>query len=422
MLTLLVLVAPWRPRTRRHLSRLAQSIHLKSKSGPRVVVHAVSLGEVNAAAQLVRELCQLGVDVVCSSTTVSGRQRSQALHPSVEQVEWPLDISHCCNRWLDQVQPDVLVLVELEVWPTLVSLAKNRGIPVIVVNGRISDRSMRKSARIPALLRDGYVNLTKVFAQSEADLDRFIRMGVARERLSVCPNLKWDRPSVEPAAVEAMRLDLRLDADRPLVLFASSAPEEHKLFAESAPSQCQVVVAPRRPEWFDDASRSFAPSRLRTDVQGLGDTVVLNTLGELDLVFGLADVVVMGRSFGHRHGSDPMGPAAAGKPVLIGPMHSDFLPAVSALQEAGALKVVKDSELKDRLANLLNNPQGRMQMGEAGMQVAHSAQGVASRLAAKVAAYTQPPRRDRGGAEEKEESVHRDAIYSSASGGEDGQD
>ena len=109
ILTLLLLVAPLRIRTRRHLSRLSQSIDVTFGPGARVVVHAVSLGEVNAAAQLVRELCEMGVHVVCSSTTSSGRQQSQELHPEADQVEWPLDITYCCNRWLDQVQPDVLV-------------------------------------------------------------------------------------------------------------------------------------------------------------------------------------------------------------------------------------------------------------------------------------------------------------------------
>ena len=389
------------------------------------MVHAVSLGEVNAAARLVRELSDLGLDVICSSTTSSGLEQSRELHPFANHVVWPLDITFCCNKWLDIVKPNVLVLVELEVWPTLIAVAKKRGIPVIVVNGRLSDRSLRKARRLRPLLRDGYDNLTKVFTQSDADRDRFSRMGVHSSRLSVCPNLKWERPALETADIDAIRLDLRIDSSRPLILFASSAIEEHRLFAESVPPNCQVVIAPRRPEWFQDASDVFrlfgAKTRLRTDANGAGDTIVLNTLGELDLVFALADIVVMGRSFGNRHGSDPMGPAAAGKAILIGPMHEDFRPAVSALQNAGALEVVTASQLRERLSALISQPKTRSKMGASGQTVAHSSCGIASMLAVQIAAHTQPPRRDRGGAEEKEESVHRNAQDSSASGGPYGQ-
>lgn len=175
------------------------------------MVHAVSLGEVNASAKLVHELTELGLDVVCSSTTLSGQERSRELHPSLNHTDWPLDISFCCKRWLDHVNPDVLVLVELEVWPTLVAMAKQRGIPVMVVNGRLSERSFQRSKRWERVLRDGYANLCRVFAQSEGDASRFCQMGVPSNQVSVHPNLKWDREPVSCDDVEALRFALRLD-------------------------------------------------------------------------------------------------------------------------------------------------------------------------------------------------------------------
>ena len=309
------------------------------------MVHAVSLGEVNASAKLVHELTDLGLDVVCSSTTLSGQERSRELHPSLNHTDWPLDISFCCKRWLDHVNPDVLVLVELEVWPTLVAMAKQRGIPVMVVNGRLSERSFQRSKRWERVLRDGYANLCRVFAQSEDDASRFCRMGVPTDLVSVHPNLKWDREPASCDDVEALRFALRLDTARPVVLFASTAPEEHHLFAKSIPPSCQAVIAPRRPEWFADALEAFPNARLRTDPKASGDIVVLNSLGELDAVFPLADVVVMGRSFGLRHGSDPMGPAASGTPTVIGPNFGDFIPAVEALRSEGALEVLSADDL-----------------------------------------------------------------------------
>ena len=381
------------------------------------MVHAVSLGEVNASAKLVVELARLDLDVVCCSTTLSGQQRSRELHPTLSHTEWPLDISFCCQRWLDHVKPDVLVLVELEVWPTLVAMAKQRGIPVVVANGRLSERSFKKSSRWEPILRDGYGSLSRVFAQSEHDGDRFCRMGVSKELVSVHPNLKWDREPVSPREVENIRCALGLDATRPVVLFASSAPEEHDVFAKSIPPTWQSVVAPRRPEWFDDALRAFPNAHLRTDIYASGDTVVLNSLGELEAVFPLADIVVMGRSFGLRHGSDPMGPAAAGVPTVIGPNFSDFAPAVEALQSAGALEVVSADRLPSRLAEITACPETLERMGAAGKQVAAASRGVARMMATEIAQQTQPPRRDRGGAEEKEESVHKGAYTTSADGG-----
>ena len=384
------------------------------------MVHAVSLGEANASAQLVQELDKLGFDVVCSSTTLSGQQRSRELHPSLNHTEWPLDISFCCKRWLDRVNPDVLVLVELEVWPTLVSMAKQRGIQVVVVNGRLSERSFQRSIEWEPVLRDGYSSLSSVFAQSEDDASRFCQMGVSVELISVHPNLKWDREPVPSEDVEAIRLALRLDTTRPVVLFASSAPEEHHIFAKSVPDSWQTVVAPRRPEWFDDALLAFPNARLRTDSIGSGDTVVLNSLGELEAVFPIADIVVMGRSFALRHGSDPMGPAAAGKATVIGPSFSDFAPAVEALQSAGALEVVSAEDLPRRLGEIASCPKTLARMGTASERVAASSRGVARKLAKEIGLHTQPPRRDRGGAEEKEELVQQSAISTSAAGGAHG--
>ena len=419
LLAALLMVAPWRSRTRRHLRRLRQRFSLSKHSGPRVVVHAVSLGEVNAAARLIRKLDGHGLNVVCSATTLSGKNRSRELHPSCDQVEWPLDVSFCCRRWLDHVKPEVLVLVELEVWPTLVRMAHARGIPVMVVNGRLSERSFRKSMRFKHLLRDGYSNLTRVFAQSKEDADRFSQMGVCDQLISVHTNLKWERDVPSDEDVQAIRRALRLDPGRPMVLFASSAPEEHDLFAKCLVPNCQAVIAPRRPEWFADAHRAFPNARLRTDPVSEGDIVVLNTLGELDAVFVLADVVIMGRSFGNRHGSDPMGPAATGRPILIGPSYGDFISSVTALNSAGALEVVSASELRSRLFELVHSCEVRNQMGAAGKAVAASSQGIASRLAEEIVAQTQPPRRDRGGAEEKEESLQHCSTLISALGAAD---
>lgn len=416
----LLLIAPWRSHSRRHVLRLWQVFKPRDVSEPRILVHAVSLGEVNASARLVRELQQVGLDVVCSSTTLSGQQRLRELHPNTSHIEWPLDISFCCKRWLDHVNPSVLVLVELEVWPTLIAMAKQRGIPVLVVNGRLSPRSFQRSTRWKPLLRDGYANLSRVFAQSKEDASRFCKMGVAEERISVHPNLKWDREPASSEDVEAIRIALRLDPARAVVLFASSAPEEHPIFAKSIPSSWQAVVAPRRPEWFDDALQAFPNARMRTDPHASGDIIVLNTLGELDAVFQLADVVVMGRSFGPRHGSDPMGPAAAGRPILMGPNHGDFLPAVELLKAAGALQVVHDDELALRVSEISNCRETLDRMGAAGNRVAEDSQGVSRLIAGEIAQQTQPPRRDRGGAEEKEESVQQIAKQTSAHRGAHG--
>ena len=384
------------------------------------MVHAVSLGEVNASVKLVHELTELGLDVVCSSTTLSGHQRSRELHPSLNHTDWPLDLSFCCKRWLDHVRPDVLVLVELEVWPTLVAMAKQRGIPVMVVNGRLSERSFQRSKRWEPFLRDGYANLSRVFAQSEDDASRFCQMGIPADLVTVHPNLKWDREPVSCDDVEAIRVDLRIDTARPVVLFASTAPEEHHIFAKSIPHSWQAVIAPRRPEWFADALEAFPNARLRTDPKASGDIIVLNSLGELEAVFPLSDVVVMGRSFGLRHGSDPMGPAASGTPTVIGPSFGDFVPAVEALRSEGALEILSADELPHRLSEIAACPETLERMGIAGERVAAASRGVARIVAKEIAHQTQPPRRDRGGAEEKEESVHGGAYSTSADGGAHG--
>ena len=414
LLFALMFIAPWRSRTRRHIQRLWHRYETPASPGPRVVVHAVSLGEVNAAGRFVRSMVDLGLNVICSTTTSSGRQQSRELHKDLVQIDWPLDISFCCKKWLDAVHPDVLVLVELEVWPTMIKLARERGIPVIVVNGRLSDRSFRKASQAKSVLRDGYGNLTHVYAQSDADLSRFRSMGVATQNSSSRPNLKWERDPLDHSALEALRDSLRLDPEKPVIVFGSSAPEEHELFASCFTDDVQIVVAPRRPEWFEHAFRIFPNARLRTDRDSVGPCVVLNTLGELESVYAISDLVVMGRSFGDRHGSDPMAPAAVGKPVLIGPNFDDFESAVKTLRDAGGLRVVSSQSLPGVVSDLMADPKGLAEIGNLAFNAAMSARGVAAELAQEIMHQTQPPRRDRGGAEEKEEGMHRNALNTSA--------
>ena len=297
----LLLIAPWRSHSRRHVLRLWQVFKPRDVSEPRILVHAVSLGEVNASARLVRELQQVGLDVVCSSTTLSGQQRLRELHPNTSHIEWPLDISFCCKRWLDHVNPSVLVLVELEVWPTLIAMAKQRGIPVLVCS-RLSPRSFQVNTleATPAMA----ANLSQCLPNPKK-MPQVLQNGGRRRTHQRPPQFEMGQ-SLLLEDVEAFSSF----GPRSGVVFFLIYPEEHPIFAKSIPSSWQAVVAPRRPEWFDDALQAFPNARMRTDPHASGDIIVLNTLGERCRL-PAADVVVM-EIFGPRHGWIPWVPQPPG--------------------------------------------------------------------------------------------------------------
>jgi 3-deoxy-D-manno-octulosonic-acid transferase len=272
------------------------------------------------------------------------------------------------GRLLRSAAPHLLVLIETELWPVLLRAARRRGLPVLVANGRISERSARRLRAARPVLGDPLGALSAVAARTPEDAARFASAGVPEDRIRVAGDMKFDRPlPAEPAFAKEVRA---LSAGRPVVVAGSIAEEELDL-ALSLPSRLAgagppplLLLAPRRSEAWDAAARRAAQVGLRVVRRsrpyegGPADVFLLDTLGELASAYRLGDVALLGGTFGTRGGHNVLEPLQAGLPVVVGPSTSSIRRAVEA---AGAAVVAVDGPegAPPALARLLSDPDAR---------------------------------------------------------------
>jgi 3-deoxy-D-manno-octulosonic-acid transferase len=396
-----VVTAPiWARKARGDLhARLGHTPNLGPPQRPRLLIHAVSVGEVSAIRALVPLLTPHAEVVVCVGTD-TGIARARDLFESertpadarARVVRYPLDFSASVRRFLDAVQPQAVALVELELWPNFIKECDRRGIPVAVINGRLSARSFRGYRRFRPFLRPTFARLHTAAVQDDTYAKRFMEMGVPRDRVVVTDTMKWDAVAITDAVPGADHLaaELGIDRSRLLVVGGSTAENEEALLHSACPPGVQLLCAPRKPEHFDEAAGAM-PGCVRrsaiksgaspTPAPGSASRFLLDTIGELRMAYALADVVVMGRSFGTLYGSDPIEPIALGKPTIIGPSYSDFTTTVNALLSAGGIRVVQPDDLARALSDLLENPQHRADLAAKGRDCIRAHQGATARHA-----------------------------------------
>lgn len=368
--------------------RFGRTIALPPSPGRRLLIHGVSVGEINAIRLLVDRMGEERPDlhIVISTTTDTGFARARDLFATKHVVvRYPFDFSFCVRRFLEAVRPDVVALVELEVWPNFTAVCSRRDIPVCIVNGRLTERSHRLYQLIRPLVRPGFGRLAFTAVQSETYARRFRELGVKPDALHVSGTMKWDTAEIADVVEGADRLarEMGIDRSRLLVVAGSTAPGEHELLVEAVPDRAQLLCAPRRPEWFDQAARALPGCARRSKGQCKSSTgrFLLDTIGELRMAYSLADIVVVGRSFGHLHGSDMMEPVALGKAVIAGPAVSDFQQTMDALLEGDGIIQVTPETLSDVIHELLENKDRRQQLAENGRKVILAHQGATLRHA-----------------------------------------
>lgn len=376
---------------------------------PRVLFHGVSVGEIAGARPLVERVEEAipGAAAVVAATTDTGIARARSLYGARRVVRYPLDFSWMVQRFLDRTRPDLVALVELEVWPNFSEACVRRGIPLCIVNGRLSRSSYRGYRRIRPLVRPVFERLSAVGAQTEEYAERFVALGADPARITVTDTLKWDAaPTAPPPDAAELGRALGIDPDRPLIVAGSTGRGEEAALLRRRPPGAQLLLVPRHPERFDAVAR-LDPSMVRRTARasagngagGAGaagpgpgsaglepgaveptgsDTFLLDTMGELTKAYALADIVVVGRSFGRdRGGSDPMEPAALGKPVVIGPHHEHFADVVRALEEDDAIVVADDPA--STAGRLLAEPDRAAGLGDRARQVVDRHRGATDR-------------------------------------------
>ena len=367
--------------------RFGRGDRLPETNRPRVLLHAVSVGEVNATDLLVDDL-QRGtpaIEPVIATMTDTGFERAERLFADrCPVVRFPFDSSGAVRRLLDRVRPDAVGLVELEVWPNFLAECRRRDIPVAVVNGRLSERSFGRYRRLGPIARSLFRPLAAVAAQDETYAGRFRALGVDPDRITVTGSMKWDTARIADSVdgADALAEAMGIDRTRPLVVAGSTAPGEHRLLRDAIPEGVQLLCAPRKPEWFDEAARDLegCARRSRGDRGSRTDRFLLDTIGELRAAYGLADLAVVGRTFVDLGGSDMIEPVALGRPTIIGPDTTHFQVIAGDLEEAGGLRRCGPNELGDAIRSILADPEAAAGMATAGRRLIRDRQGATTAL------------------------------------------
>ncbi len=363
-----------------------------------VWIHAVSVGEVKAVRPLVAELRARHptLPLVITTGTSTGYETALEEFPGTYVCHAPLDIAWVVRRVVRRIAPRLIVLVELEVWPAFLRVADEEGVPLTVVNGRITAASWTSYRRFSWWLPE-YDRLGLVTAQDETQAGRFASLGVPAERIVVAGNLKHDMVGGAEATADAgarrdLRAEWRLDDGRLLFVAGSTHDGEDQAAvlawrAAGGAQASRLALVPRHLTRVRDIQRQLRKlgvrATLRSEMspgQAPGDIILVDSMGELEDLFGVADVVFLGGSLAPIGGHNVLEPAAAGVPVLVGPHLESCAFEAERLSQAGGLQVVADAaELGRRLATLLSDPEERRRRGAA---AAHAVQGLrgASRI------------------------------------------
>jgi 3-deoxy-D-manno-octulosonic-acid transferase len=379
---------------------------------PVVWFQACSVGEVAAVAPVIHALREIEpmAHIVVSNTTQAGHEAARARHLEVDAlVYFPFDIPPAINHALNQVKPDLLVMVETELWPNILAMAHARGIRTAVINGRISNRAYPRDMAIRPVLSWTLRQLDAILVQSELNAERFRSLGAPPERVEVVGNSKFDEkmPQVSAAAADMLRLELGLAPDAPVLVAGSTREgEEEKVLdafdlLRQEHRDVQLVIAPRHIERGDAIERlilerGYAVIRRSRQIanqeSGASEApasqvrvVLLDTIGELTRVYALSTVVFVGGSLVPWGGHNILQPIALGKPTLMGPwMHNQQDTVDIALAEGAAIMVHSPQELAQVAARLLSSPSEREMLAARGQSMMSHHGGASRRYAERL--------------------------------------
>ncbi|HMR30234.1 MAG TPA: glycosyltransferase N-terminal domain-containing protein [Geminicoccaceae bacterium] len=353
-----------------------------------VWLHAASLGETRAMLPLVAAIRGRGRAVLATTATLTANRLARERLAGEAAVQLaPLDLPQALERFLGHWRPSAALLVESEIWPCRLAALAERGVPALVVNGRISAESARRWARVPGTAGAVFGRLALVLAQGEADAGRYRALGAPR--VETVGNLKRSALPLPCDAGELRRLRAAV-AGRRVWVAASTHPGEEPAIAEAhrraaaAFPDLLTIVAPRHPDRAEAAARAFAECGLavaRRSAQRQPDraTAVFmgDTLGELGLWYRLGELAFVGASLVPRGGHNPIEPAMLGRPVLIGPHHHHVAElALPLLAAGGAVQVADGGALAGAVAGLLADPGRRGDMAARAQAVADEGRGV----------------------------------------------
>jgi 3-deoxy-D-manno-octulosonic-acid transferase len=384
-------------------ARYRPDVLAKMAARRRVWVHAVSVGETFVALGLIERLRARRPDLafVISTTTSTGHRLAlERLHGDDVLVYFPMDFPWIVRRALDRIRPRAFVLVETEVWPNMIRSVRRAGIPLALVNGRVSDGSFRGYRRFRWFFCDTLACFDIILAQSADDQRRYEAIGAAPDRVRTVGSVKFDDTAAEaPAhAVDRLRAECGLTRDAVVLLGGSTWPGEEPVLLSAyarlraSRPDLRLVLVPRHAERADLVDREIRKAgfscRRRSALRGKGasepldaNTVLLvDTTGELKMFYALATAIFVGKSLTARGGQNMIEPAALGKPVLVGPHTANFRSVVSEFRAAEAIvEVANASELEKAVEQLLSDGAVRNRYGTRARRVVERNRGAFAR-------------------------------------------
>jgi 3-deoxy-D-manno-octulosonic-acid transferase len=369
----------------------------RSLSTESIWLHAVSLGEMSAAAPLVRALRARYPEspLVLTTATPTGRARARsAFGDSVDVRFLPYDTPGAVARFLDRIQPRAAIIMETELWPNLFRECERRGVPLVLASARLSAKSVSRYRRLGSLFRGIFSASSLIAAQTAVDAERFIAIGAQSARTRVIGNIKFDLELAAGVIDQGRALRASFGSTRPTWIAGSThAGEEESVLAaheqlRADRADALLLLVPRHPDRFASVADLLARRGLHFTRRSSGilpdaatQVVLVDSVGELAALYAAADVAFVGGSLVPVGGHNLLEPAALGVPVLTGPYYANGKDIARLLLEQGAALQVDDArELGAALAELMADPEERRRIGAIGQHIVESNRGSVARL------------------------------------------
>ena len=374
-----------------------------------VWIHALSVGEVISAEPIVEKMLSVmqGRPLVFSASTLTGYEtaKRQFSNKVASIFYYPYDIIFSVRRAIDAINPIMVVIVETDIWPNFMYCLQRRNIPVLLLNGRMSTKSFKGYRMLGRTFRNALGCFDAVAAQSDIDAMRFRRLGMETEKVVVTGNVKFDQQSdaLSKESGESLRLTLGIRRDCRVILFGSTHQGEEEVIIDAIKalkgSQVDLVavIVPRDPGRSDRVAKmvqnrglqsSFLSSLSPLQKHQGDDVWIVNTIGILRKLYGVADIAFIGGSLVKEGGHNPIEAAAAGKPILFGPDMSDFLEVAQILESKGAASRVKDSsDMRAGIHRLLTDDNLRRRMGRQAYSVFRENQGAVDKTMTLISQF-----------------------------------
>jgi len=376
------------------------------KGSPRIWVHAVSVGEVTAAAPIVSSLRKIfpHACIVLSTSTETGQEMALRMVPAATSyIYYPLDIPFVIRKVINLVNPDIFVPVETEIWPNFIRICREKDIKVVMVNGRISPRSFKKYSKTRFFWKKILAYVDEMGMISETDANRIKTMSVETSRVHVMGNAKYDSLAARADTIlkEEMAETLNIDPGSKVFVAGSTHEGEEKVvlkvykkLLEKYPD-FMLIIIPRHIERREEVlscaeEEGFSDCITMTEINGgkrrtKERIIIIDVIGELFKVYSLATVVFCGGSLVPKGGQNILEPAAWGKVIFYGPSMEDFMDEKRLLEEAGAgMTIMNEEELLGEIQTITEDPETLTLKGEAGRKVVASNMGASRRYAEMV--------------------------------------